>query len=508
LAVVVPASAFYFSSKQAKLYTASSEVLVSSQGLPSSLVGPTNAGPQDPTRTLDTLARVAEVPTVASETLAAVGDDGMTPSELLAETTVSADPNSDVLTFSVTDPDPGLAERLVNEYTRQFMAYRTKIQTAVIDNALTPLRRRIDSLQTSLQGAKPSNQDSTAHQQLGVLLSKQQDLENLKALQGNNLVVVKRATSAPQTQPKTARNVGLGVLIGLILGVGLAFLASSLDTRVRSAEEISATLGMPLLARVPAPPRRLAKEHLLAMMSDQPGKHGEAYRKLRTNFDFANLAPGARMVVVSSAVEREGKSTTVSNLAVALARSGRRVVLVDLDLRRPFVDQFFDLSGRAGVTDTVLGRSTLSDSLVAIPVTRGSLVSESGQPEGSLDVLPAGSIPPDPAEFVGSRGLSDLLLRLRDSADIVLIDSPPILPVSDALTLSAVSDGVLLVAKSGAVRRNMLVEVNRLLGSVPTVKLGFVLTNAQADGSYGYGGYYGGYTSKAPEGVSVAQRLT
>ena len=506
VAVVVPASAYYFSNKQQKLYTASAAVLVSDQNpLPTSLGGGQGANNSlDAARNLDTLARVAEVPTVASRTLQSLGVTSITSTTLLGETTVSADPNSDILTFQVTNRDPALAVRLANTYASEFIQYRTSLQTAVIDNALVGLSKRIKALQHTLKGQSPQNQPVTVRQQLGVLLSKQQDLQSARALQGGNLLVVQSATSAPQTQPKTKRNVAIGLVLGLLLGAGLALLANALDNRARSAEEMAAALGMALLARVPEPPRKLRRQNRLAMLNDKPGEAGEAYRKLRTNFDFANLTASARTVLVTSAIEKEGKSTTVSNLAVAMARGGRRVILVDLDLRRPFIDRLFGLEGRPGITEVVLGRVPLTHGLVNVAlmgVTQHDQ-SDSGSvapgAHGWLQVLPAGVIPPDPAEFVGAPALSGMLLQLRDLADIVLIDSPPLLPVSDAMTLSSAVDGLVLVARAGAVHRGMLTEVHRLLASVPATKLGFVLTNSQADSRYGYGGYYGGYTSPDP----------
>jgi tyrosine-protein kinase len=502
IALVVPASAYYFSNKQQKLYTASAEVLVSNQNpLPSSLGGGRPNNSLDAARDLDTLARVAEVPTVASRTLQSLGVTRITPTTLLGETTVSTDPNSDILTFQVTNRDPALAVSLANTYAREFIDYRTSLQTAVIDNALTGLSKRIKTLQHTLKRQSRQNQPATVRQQLGVLLSKQQDLQSARSLQGGNLLVVKSATSAPQTQPKTKRNVAIGLVLGLVLGLGLAFLANALDNRVRSAEEMAAVLGMALLARVPEPPRKLRRQNRLAMLDEKPGEAGEAYRKLRTNFDFANLTAAARTVLVTSAVEKEGKSTTVSNLAVAMARGGNRVILVDLDLRRPLIDRFFRLEGRPGITEVVLGRVPLTHALVNVKLMGGA---EHGQSEslnaapgahGWLQVMPAGISPPDPAEFVSAPALAGMLLQLRDLADIVLIDSPPLLPVSDAMTLTSAVDGLVLVARAGAVHGGMLTEVHRLLASVPAAKLGFVLTNSQADSRYGYGGYYGGYTS-------------
>jgi tyrosine-protein kinase len=505
VALVVPAAAYYFSTRQEKLYTASAEVLVSNQSpLPTSLGGAQGTNDSlDAARNLDTLARVAEVRTVALRTVQSLSLTSITPATLLRETTVTADSNSDILTFRVTDRSPALAVRLANEYAQQFINYRTSLQTAVIDNALTGLSTRIKALKHTLKGQSSQNRSVIVGQQLGVLLSKQQDLQSARALQGGNLLIVQSATSASQTQPKTARNVALGLLLGLVLGLGLTFLANALDNRARSAEVVAATLGMALLARVPEPPRKLRRKNHLAMLKDKPGEAGEAYRKLRTNFDFANLTASARTVLVTSAVEKEGKSTTVANLAIAMARGGKRVILIDLDLRRPILAEFFGLEGRPGITEAVLGRVSLSQALATVRLPGTSdrdQASSNGNAAGAhgwLQVLPSGILPPDPAEFVGTRGLAEMLVQLRELADVVLIDAPPLLPVSDAMTLSSGVDGVVLIARAGAVHHGMLSEVQRLLSSMPATKLGFVLTNSQADSKYGYGGYYGGYTSAA-----------
>ena len=321
-----------------------------------------------------------------------------------------------------------------------------------------------------------------------------------------------------KTQPKTTRNAILGVVLGLVLGLGLAFLRESLDTRVRSAEEIGERLGrIPLLARVAAPPKRFAAKNRLVMVDEPYGPHAEPFRILRTNLDFACLGREIRSVMITSAVEEEGKSTTVANLAVALARSGKRVVLVDLDLRRPFLHRFFGLEG-PGVTQIALGHATLGAALVPIalaehvaPADGAGELNGSGngrgpsEVDGMLRVLPAGTIPPDPGEFVGTRALVTILERLQEDADIVLIDSPPVLPFGDALALSNHVDGILLATRMTVVRRGTLHELARQLETVPTPVLGFVATDAGEERAHGYGYGYGygrgGYGYRYPSSV-------
>jgi receptor protein-tyrosine kinase len=288
-----------------------------------------------------------------------------------------------------------------------------------------------------------------------------------------------------------------------VLGAGLAFLVDTLDTRVRSASEIGGRLNLPLLARIPSPPRKLAREDRLVMLANPTGSQAEAFRMLRTNLDFAQLDSEARTLLVTSAVEKEGKSTTAANLAVALVRAGRRVALVDLDLRRPYLERFFQLPTTPGITDVALGRTQLAEALQRIDLGTGlgsarSLANgqENGRGEqGVLDVLTSGPIPPDPGEFVGTRRLEQILAELRRDYELVLLDSPPLLRVGDAMTLSTRADGVVVVTRLNLVRRPMLGELKRLLAAAQAPVLGFVVTGADAgkrDDAYGYG-YSSGY---------------
>jgi capsular exopolysaccharide synthesis family protein len=196
-----------------------------------------------------------------------------------------------------------------------------------------------------------------------------------------------------------------------------------------------------------------------------------------------NGRPMARSIMVTSAVEKEGKSTTIANLAVALVRAGRHVVLVDLDLRRPLLHQFFELEARPGVTDVALGEVELEDALSAMTPDPMS--------EGLLEVLTSGSVPPDAGEFVGTPALTAILDELRRRADIVLVDAPPMLQLGDAMTLSASVDGLIVVTRLGVVSRPMLTEVRRVLEACPAEKLGFVVTAANVEKGEGYGYGYG-----------------
>jgi succinoglycan biosynthesis transport protein ExoP len=481
--------ALAYSLNQQAQYQGSAQVLLSQQDLSSQLTGTQNYSNNDPAdRQAQTQANLARVPEVAQRAIAAT-HVAMTAKGFLASSAVTAGTNADILTLDVTNPDPALASRLATAYAHAYVAYRLAQDTAPIMAALNEVQAQIATLPT--HGALYTKLEDTATQ-----------LRTLAVLKSANASVVQQSQTASQTAPRTKRNVILGILLGLILGGGLAFLRETLDTRIRSAEAIRAKLDLPLLARLPEPPKKLPNRGHLIMLAEPGGAQSEAFRMLRTNVEFASLGKEAKVIMVTSATEQEGKSTTIANLAVAMARSGQHVVLVDLDLRRPYIDRFFDLGNRPGLTQVALGVAQLGEAIVRIPIGgNDSLASINGNGNGTrvrraatgaLDVLPSGPIPPDPGEFVGTDRLTEILEHLRAHADVVLVDAPPLLHVGDGLTLSSKVDAVLVVTRMEVMRRAMLAELSRLLDTMPAHKLGFIVTGAEAEegSEYGYGGYY------------------
>jgi len=505
--VLVPLAAVLYSLHEQPVYRASAQVLLSDQNLAASLSGTQQTSSSSiPSATLvATQAQLARVPSIARHAVARLKSGKVKAGKLRSSCDVAASQSTYILTFKCSSNNKVLAAEMVNAYAEQYTLFRRQLDTNAIESARRQVAAKVHQLVAS-------GQKGTI---LSALEEREQELQTLADLQTSNATVVQLATRGGQTAPRTKRNALIALVLGILLGAALAFLREALDTRVRSAHEVAERLGLPLLGRVPEPPKRLRAENQLVMLEEPSSVAAEAFRVLRTNLEFATLDHDVRTVMITSAVEQEGKSTTIANLAVALARGGQRVILVDLDLRRPYLSKFFDLEGRPGVTQLVLGRAAFADALTRIPLSRlGRTEADNGRSvsRGQLAVLGSGPIPPDPGEFVSSAALSSVLEQLRKVADIVLIDAPPLLSVGDSLVLSAKVDAVLLATRMEKVRRPMLSELKRLIDTAPTRPLGFVVTGAESESGYGEGygyGYYGyGYSAKPQPDVKTEDVAT
>jgi capsular exopolysaccharide synthesis family protein len=270
-----------------------------------------------------------------------------------------------------------------------------------------------------------------------------------------------RAFAAPR--PPAVLAGAAGVLAGLLIGVALALLAERLDSRVNTAAKLEAALGVPVLAAVP---RFDARRSPLPLLGRRWSAPAEAFRKLRANVSFLSagwtIARGAVCYVITSPVADEGKSTIAANLALAAAQAGQRVVLLDGDLRKPAVHRLFGLAPRVGATTVLVGRTTAAAALQ--------------QPsDAPLSVLTSGQLPPNPAELVGSLAMEALVRELRQDADLILIDCPPILPVADPMLVARLADGVLVVARAGSTTTERLLAARSAVQRAGVPLLGAIL---------------------------------
>lgn len=286
--------------------------------------------------------------------------------------------------------------------------------------------------------------------------------------------------SAPSrpVSPDPVRNIGLGLLAGLVLGLGLAFIRHALDTKVRGEEDIRAHSDAPMLAGLPLESRG-TKRGLISVEDDPHGRHAEAVRRLRTNLMFVDVTTGRHSFVVTSAVPGEGKTTTAVNLALAMADSGRRTLLVDADLRNPSVAKTLGMEGSVGLTTVLLGDADVHD----VIQTWGS---------AGMDVLPAGQIPPNPSELLGSAPMEALITRLVQEYDFVLIDSPPVVPVIDAVVIERLTGGLLMVVGVDRTKKKDLTAALKQLNTVGAHVSGFArnfVVSKSSDYRYGYHSY-------------------
>jgi succinoglycan biosynthesis transport protein ExoP len=478
-AVTLPLLALVFTLQRAPSYRATAEVLLTRQNVAALVAGVPEASSGGARDTLAlTQANLAAVPAVALRALNAAGVHNRTAEDLLRHSSVTAKKDTDILVFAVTDGNPTLAARLATAYARQFTIYRKELDTAALERARRGLDTQIQQLETSRLKNPALYAD---------LLSKRQQLLTMEALQTGNTAVVRTADTAVQSQARPLRWAILGFGIGLILGVIAAFLLEALDTRVRSSDELTKQLDLPQLARIPGPSSRVQRRDAwLAMLSDPSGPQAEAIRVLRTNIEFVSLERDIRTLMITSAVEGEGKSTTAANLAIAFARVGKRVILADLDLRSRIG---IGLHDQPGLTDVALGHVDLDAALAIVgvheePTSGGGQSGDGNSGPGMLRFLPSGPIPPIAREFIRSHALAETLDKLRNRADLVIVDAPALLAGSDAMALSALVDALVLVLRLNVVRRPLIDELHGILPALRAPTLGYAVTGVAARPSY------------------------
>lgn len=352
--------------------------------------------------------------------------------ELAQQVTASNAQNTQIVSITVTDANPSLAAQLANRIGASFAdAVATELEPPVVEGGESTVY--VETVAPALVPTDPS-------------------------------------------APNLRLNLALALLLGLAIGIGLAALRTVLDTRVHTAADVEEVLESPILGGIAFDPSAAARPLIVQAAPRDP--RSEAFRRVRTNLQFLGYEGGTPSFVITSAAPAEGKSTTTANLALTLAETGARVALLDADLRRPRVADLFDIEGGVGLSDVLAARVSLSTAI---------------QPwgPGKLFLLPAGTLPPNPAELLGSGAMSRTLGELRHTFDYILIDAPPLLAVTDAALVSRLSTGAIMVAASGSTRKPYLASAKKTLDAVDAKLLGSILTKLPTKGpdSYGYGQY-------------------
>jgi polysaccharide biosynthesis transport protein len=435
---------------------------------------------------------------VIAEVIKTLGLD-TTPALLSRRVSVNLVKNTQLVVLQIEDEDPELAAKLANAIPVEFARQNLAQQVERYADSKANLAKEIETLQQQIltkqneinvlgtekapaQDAELSRLQSELTQLRQSSASLLQSYENIRLTEAqstSNIVVVEEAqTPELPVRPRTLQNTLLGAVVGLVLAMGVIFLIEYLDDRVRSPEQIDRALKLPVVGLIARMATGSDKDRTdLIAVREPRSPIVEAFRSLRTNIQFAGVDRPIRTLLVSSAVPSEGKSTVAANLAVVMAQAGLKVTLVDCDLRRPTVHKQFNLPNRAGLTDVMLQDPGQWNSVM--------------QPTdvNDLAVVLSGSLPPNPSELLGSKRMQQFLEHLHQTCDMVIIDAPPLLPVTDALVLASMTDGVVLVIDYGNTRIGEAVQSKTQLDQSGARLLGVVL-NKIPTGRHGYSSSY------------------
>jgi len=396
--------------------------------------------------------------------------------------------NTELLQITVENPSPILAREAANALAEILIARSRELyagggktaqeilgeQLAQIERELDQARREYENLvaqspEDSERIAAASRSIELKQETYAMLLEQYERARIREAMLANTLSVVEPAVvpEAP-SKPRKALNIALGFMVGLAGGMGLAFLFENLDTTLYTTEQIEKVTELSTLGKIPTARRQ---RQITFFNGNSP--QGEAFRRLRTNIFVLDHDAPLRTLLVTSAEQREGKSTIVVNLALAIAQSGRKVIVVDADLRRPTLHRIFDLSNKIGLS-----------SILKQEVTLDEAVQDSNVP--GVQVLTSGPLPPNPAELLDSPQMIALIEQLARRFDIVVLDAPSLLAVTDAAVLAPTVDGVVLVVERAQARREAVQAACRHLTGVKANSIGVVVNRAEQDGSYHY----------------------
>lgn len=387
----------------------------------------------EPQRVVDTNLQLLSLPNVAAKTAQSLPDV----SQVEVESAISSSQQgeSDIIKVTATTTDPDLAAEIANTYATEFIA----------------LRR----ISTHPQG-----------------------------LQTGTVEVVEQASpNSSPVSPKPARNIAFGIVIGLVLGIGVALLLEQLDRRVKYQDDIADTMGVPLLATV-AKRKAFDRKHL--GNGEMAPEDLEAFRMLRANLRYFDSNREVKSVLVTSAEPGEGKTLVSLGLALAAAAAGERVLLLEADLRDPGLSRVLKLQQAEGLSRMLIeGKKDVTDAMTT--VSADGLAQSAG--EATFDVVPAGAIPPNPPALLESQTMKELIAEAEKTYDLVVVDTPPILAVADAIPLISIVSGLLVVSGLGVTTRHSAGDLIEQLLRLRAPTLGLVVNFAQGgqQRSYGYG---------------------
>jgi non-specific protein-tyrosine kinase len=486
------ASAFFFSTLQPKVYQSEATLIV---GQSLSAVNPDYNQLLVSQRLSSTYATVATTRPILTKVIDRLGLD-TTPDQLARDVSASAATDGALLTIEARDNSPARAAQIANAVAEELIAATPSVQggqavDSSVEQDLAAIRKDISDTQAEIDALvavpeRTPSQDARLDTLRGRVVSLRSTYATLLGYApesaANLMTIIQPAVAgdAP-VAPRPLLNALLAAVVAFMIVSAGVFVVEYLDDAIKGPDEVEEALGLPTLGtieRMAGARERLPIYRLATLLYPRSGA-AEAYRALRTNVEFAAIDEPIHRLLVTSAVPSEGKTVTAANLAVAFAQGGRRILLVDADLRRPGVHEIFAIDNETGLTNLLRHDET----------RLGTLVRQSEQK--NLSILPAGPLPPNPAELLGSHRMRTLMSTLTEGYDMVIFDSPPIEAFTDAAVLSSLVDGTLLVVES---RRGRLAQIRSARESLTRANarlLGVVLNGLQPKAPSEYGRYYG-----------------
>jgi polysaccharide biosynthesis transport protein len=483
LCVVIFAGAAYaYSKHQIKQYTATAAVTFESNPLNQEIAGlaPTSSSSSGQQNSSGN-AELVRVGNTAANTARLLGH-GLTAEQVAANVRISSKTETSIVDIAAVSTSPKLAAAIANTYAGQYVREQQNANRRFFESALALVRKQLSELSPSQRfGSDGLDLQDRAHT-LGLLAELGYD--NAKVA-GEAL-----APSSPSS-PRTKRNAIVGALLGLLLSLGAVFLLERHDRRIRGLEELEAIYRLPLLGTVP-------KSSVRAGSPLSPTE-AEAFSLIRAHLRFFNVDREVRTVVIASPAPGDGKTTIALHLAEAGARSGSRVLLLEVDLRQPTLAQQLDIQSGPGLADVLVGSVPMHQATQSVALQ--TLSNELGNAH-TLDVLAAGAVlPPNPGELLESRAMGTVLEHAKSSYDLVVIDTPPLTAVSDAFPLLTMVDGVVIIGRIGYTRRDAAQELRQVLASSGASLLGVIANESKSGSRAPYPG--GGGSSAA---VASAER--
>lgn len=447
---------------------------------------------RDPQRDLQTGSQLIKVGTVAETVKKNLGS-ARSPESLRRMVTVNPKLNTDIIEITAASTDAAEAVAVANSFAAQFILYRQAADRAALSQARSQVERQ-------LAGMTPVERAT----ERGVILSqKSEELGILESMQtgGFEIVQVPTIPDSPSS-PRPVRNALFALVAGLLVGVLLAFVVDRLDRRIKTTDALEKEFGLPVLASIPRLSHLIAPDgsvraDLPVSFTDSSPRFVESFRTLRSNLKYFEFDRQIRTIAVTSGLPREGKTITTVNLAVSLALSGARVAVIEADLRRPMLHRYFRLSSTVGVSNILAGTHDLQRVMQRVKIDQPApsnhlVVGDPSQPqrlERNLFCLASGPLPPNPAELMGSQQMKTLIEDAAALADYVLIDTPPVLVVADALSLIGLADAVIVCSRISSTTIEEARQVRTLLQRIGAHTLGVVAGGVRASKRRRYDNY-------------------